>query len=102
MLVGYLQADPCHDDPAGENAEGAEEEEEDEQEGAQVWDEEDEIERYFQEKSEDGRGGEDSGSDGSRSDSDEDYDSGHVAKKLGDNPSLQDLNAETQRILRGK
>lgn len=100
-----MQADPSHDDPAGENAEGAEEEGEEEQEdhdGAEVWDEEDEIERYFQEKSENGRGGEDSGSDGSGSDSDEDYDSGTAAKKLGDNPSLQDLNAETQRILRGK
>jgi hypothetical protein len=66
---------------------------------AQVWDEEDEIEQYFKEKSENGRGDEESDSD-SGSDSDEDY-AGGTAAMLGDNPTLDDLNAETQRILRG-
>jgi hypothetical protein len=66
---------------------------------AQVWDEEDEIEAYFREKSEDGRGDEESDSD-SGSESDEDY-AGGTAAMLGDNPTLDDLNAETQRILRG-
>jgi hypothetical protein len=67
---------------------------------AQVWDEEDEIEQYFKEKSENGRGEEESDSDDSGSDSDEDY-AGGTAAMLGDNPTLDDLNAETQRILRG-
>lgn len=65
----------------------------------QVWDEEDEIEQYFKEKSENGRGDEESDSD-SGSDSDEDY-AGGTAAMLGDNPTLDDINAETQRILRG-
>ena len=65
-----------------------------------VWDEEDEIEQYFKEKAENGRGDEESDADSSGSESDEEYGNGG-AKALGDNPSLEDLNAETQRILRG-
>ncbi|KAL4540045.1 hypothetical protein Ndes2526A_g03047 [Nannochloris sp. 'desiccata'] len=64
----------------------------------QVWDEEDEIEQYFKEKSENGRGDQESDSD-SGSDSDEGY-AGGTAAMLGDNPTLDELNAETQRILR--
>ena len=104
-----MQDEPSQNNPGGAHderiQEGEEEDEEEQQEGkeaAGVWDEEDEIEKYFREKSENGRGGEESDSDGSGSESDEDYDSGAAAKQLGDNPSAEDLAAETQRILRGK
>ena len=104
LLQGAQSGDNDDDDTgAVEKEQGAAEEGEEEDEHAaaapRVWDEEDEIEAYFKEKSEDGRGDEESDSD-SGSESDEDY-AGGTAAMLGDNPTLDDLNAETQRILRG-
>lgn len=61
----------------------------------EYWDEEDEIEEYFARK-----GVRNDIDGGSSSDESDEEGQGLGATKLGENPSLQDLNAETQRLLR--
>ena len=69
---------------------------------APIWDEEDEIEQYFKERAERGKDmGEESEGSGSDSDSEGEEDGDKEAPQLGDNPTLEDLQAETQRIMRG-
>ena len=102
MCLQGAQDEENDDAGGGEVAAEGDEEEVLEEAEVKVWDEEDEIEMYFKEKSENGRGDEVSDLDDSGSDSDEEEFDGGAAKPMGENPSLDDLNAETQRILRGK
>jgi len=86
-----------------EDEEGGELDEEDSQRSGdhrlhpdgEYWDEEDEIEEYFARK-----GVRNDVDGGSSSDESDEEGQGLGATKLGENPSLQDLNAETQRLLR--
>lgn len=94
-----MQACPDEDEDEGLQDESEGEEFEGSERGVrEYWDEEDEIEEYFARKGM-RNGVNDNGSSSDESD-EEDCKGIGAGRKLGENPSLEDLNAETQRLLR--
>jgi len=94
-------------DQGSEEPNAQEEEQEEEEEGQEAaddqeegyWDEEDEIEQYLKDRFD---GDESSDDEPAGSEYGPGASGGGERRVMPDNPTLEDLNAETQRILRGE